>query len=1075
MRYHYHFEKVSSLRFTNRFSTFIIALVFVSMVFAQKASALTTSQCNIAWNPDSGSVAGYDVYWGTSSGNYTNSSNVGNVTTATLQNLSSTAYYIAVTAYNSSGNQGAYSPELVIYPLTSSAGTGGSISPAGSFFQSNGASQTFTITPAAGYQVANVTVDGVSVGAVTTFTLSNITAGHSVSATFGAQAATTCTVTASAGSNGSISPSGSVLVSSGSTQKFTVTPNTGYTASMGGTCGGSLIGNTFTTNPITANCTVVASFSQSPSQSSSISRLQGTYNSSAGLIPSLAYPNNVSANSLLLVSVTWGNVSTTPTVTDSLGNSFNLVRSVFDSPTTQGWCLYYAINTKGAGADTINVSYASGSNYGGLIIDEFSGVSTSSPLDSSAIQDQANITGGTNALSSGSFSTSSAGDLIYASTCNLNNNITSLASGTNFNSGTTVSSFWGFTGSFAGTEYLTQSSPGSIAGTFTTNNTTGLYGITIAAAFKPSGGAATTYTITASAGSNGTISPSGSVSASSGSTQKFTVTPSSGYTASVGGTCGGTLSGNTYTTNPITANCTVTASFATSSYTITASAGTGGTISPSGTVTVSSRANQTFTVTPNSGYSVSSVVVDGKSVGAVTIYSFSSVAANHTISATFSQNAATTYTITASAGTGGTISPSGTMTVSHGASKTFSITPSTGYNVASVLVDGASFGAVTSYTLSNITANHTISASFVAAATFTITASTGPNGSISPSGAVSVKSGASQTFTITPVSGYKIACVDVDGVSAGVVTSYSFSNVTANHNITASFVTSNPLPVADAGPNQTVAAGTHVTLSGLNSTDSSGPGIASYKWTQTGGTLVWLFSSSSSMPSFIAPIKQGALTFQLTVTDRNGLQATATCNVNVVTSSADMPPTANAGPDQTVSEYTIVTLDGSKSTASSGDICSYLWQQIDGPSVSLSNSTSSQATFAAPQDPTGNVSLSFILTVTDSYGFKSTDICFVNVTWTGSAPKAVAGSSQTQSAGSVVTLSGSNSTASNGIASFLWHQAGGFPETLPSPNTANPTFTAQNGGTYGSTQTFWVIVQDSAGLRSKAAEVVTVH
>jgi hypothetical protein len=217
------------------------------------------------------------------------------------------------------------------------------------------------------------------------------------------------------------------------------------------------------------------------------------------------------------------------------------------------------------------------------------------------------------------------------------------------------------------------------------------------------------------------------------------------------------------------------------------------------------------------------------------------------------------------------------------------------------------------------------------------------------------------------------------------------------------------------------------------------------------------------------------LTFQLTVTDKNGVQSTAACNVNVVTSSADMPLTANAGPDQTVSAATIVTLDGSESSTSSGDIFSYLWQQIDGPTVSLSNSTSSQATFTAPQTATGDTSMSFMLTVTDSYGFKSTDICFVNVSLTGSAPEAVAGAGQTPSPGSTVTLSGSNSIASNGIASFRWHQAGGFPESLSSPTTANPTFTAQTGGTYGNTQTFRVIVQDAAGLRSKAVEVVTVQ
>jgi hypothetical protein len=72
------------------------------------------------------------------------------------------------------------------------------------------------------------------------------------------------------------------------------------------------------------------------------------------------------------------------------------------------------------------------------------------------------------------------------------------------------------------------------------------------------------WTVTPSAGSNGTISPNTAQSVANNGTTTFTVTPSSGYTASVSGTCGGTLSGTTYTTNAITGNCTVVASFASS-------------------------------------------------------------------------------------------------------------------------------------------------------------------------------------------------------------------------------------------------------------------------------------------------------------------------------------------------------------------------------------------------------------------------------------------------------------------------------------------------------------------------------
>ena len=106
-----------------------------------------------------------------------------------------------------------------------------------------------------------------------------------------------------------------------------------------------------------------------------------------------------------------------------------------------------------------------------------------------------------------------------------------------------------------------------------------------------------------------------------------------------------------------------------------------------------------------------SVLVDGTSVGAVIPHiTFSNVTANHAILDNALQS--TAYTITASAGKKGTITPSGANTVNAGASQAYSITPGTGYHVRNVLVDGSSVGAVTTYTFSGVTANHTISAFF---------------------------------------------------------------------------------------------------------------------------------------------------------------------------------------------------------------------------------------------------------------------------------------------------------------------------------------------------------------------------
>ena len=68
--------------------------------------------------------------------------------------------------------------------ITSSAGIGGSISPAGAVTVTSGGSQTFTITPATGYLIDTVTVDGANQGAPGTYTFTNVTASHTISATF---------------------------------------------------------------------------------------------------------------------------------------------------------------------------------------------------------------------------------------------------------------------------------------------------------------------------------------------------------------------------------------------------------------------------------------------------------------------------------------------------------------------------------------------------------------------------------------------------------------------------------------------------------------------------------------------------------------------------------------------------------------------------------------------------------------------------------------------------------------------------------------------------------------------------
>lgn len=80
----------------------------------------------------------------------------------------------------------------------------------------------------------------------------------------------------------------------------------------------------------------------------------------------------------------------------------------------------------------------------------------------------------------------------------------------------------------------------------------------------------------------------------------------------------------------------------------------------------------------------------------------------------------TVYTINSSASAGGTISPNGSVTIEEGNDQTFSFVASEGYAVSSVLVDGVDAGKLTTYTFTNVNADHTISASFEELATYDI-------------------------------------------------------------------------------------------------------------------------------------------------------------------------------------------------------------------------------------------------------------------------------------------------------------------------------------------------------------------
>ncbi len=320
------------------------------------------------------------------------------------------------------------------------------------------------------------------------------------------------------------------------------------------------------------------------------------------------------------------------------------------------------------------------------------------------------------------------------------------------------------------------------------------------------------YTITASKIGNGTITNEGvtEVTYDSAATYPYTITPDEGYMISE------VLINNkpielpdsvretefTYTFENVLGDSTISVLFASSKYTITATANANGTLSPNGTATVDYGTSKTYTAKANVGYYIEKVTIDTTETEytqddnmTTYEYTFENIVANHTIDVMFAQ---ASYVVTAEKPENGTITPEGDSTYKYGESPVYTITPDEGFAIEDVTVDGSSVGAVESYTFSNIKENHTIAATFKQI-TYNIVATVGAHGTIDPAGTVVVNYNDDQTFTITPDEGYQIATLKIDGEEVDTASTYTFEKVVANHTISATFTAITYEIVATAG------------------------------------------------------------------------------------------------------------------------------------------------------------------------------------------------------------------------------------------------------------------------------------
>ncbi|MEJ2233314.1 MAG: tandem-95 repeat protein [Syntrophobacterales bacterium] len=284
-------------------------------------------------------------------------------------------------------------------------------------------------------------------------------------------------------------------------------------------------------------------------------------------------------------------------------------------------------------------------------------------------------------------------------------------------------------------------------------------------------------------------------------------------------------------------------------------------------------------------------------------------------------------------------------------------------------------------------------------------------------------------------------------------------------------------PNADAGVDQTVDEDSTVTLDGSNSFDPDGDNL-SYQWIQVTGPSVTLSDPTADKPTFETPFVESAglsFTFELTVTDTSGLQATDTTIVNVTLPFANEPPAAVVGDDQTVDEDTEVTLDGFGSSDPEGENLFYRWRQVAGRPVTLSDPVAEQPTFLAPNVESGGVSLLFELTVTDVGRLQAVVDTLVNVTGDNDFPIADAGNNQAVDENSTITLDGSGSVDPEGEnLSYVWRQVAGPSVTLSNPTAEQTTFTAPNVTPSGVSLTFELTVIDVIDLQSRNNTEISV-
>ena len=258
-----------------------------------------------------------------------------------------------------------------------------------------------------------------------------------------------------------------------------------------------------------------------------------------------------------------------------------------------------------------------------------------------------------------------------------------------------------------------------------------------------------------------------------------------------------------YTFSDLSSNHTIDVEFeyVPEVFIIQTSCGENGILSQAGEIKVNEATTFTLNIQPDYGYKIKEIIIDGQVVDNSNSISIENIWENHTIDVSFEPKII--YTITSSCDDNCKIYPLGQIDIYEEDNQKFEISANSGYFIKSIKVDDADIEfdiLKTSYVFENLSDNHNIVVeSEKIESQYFISSIASNHGNISPNGANSYEFGENVTYHFSPISGYKLNHVIVDGKKIKVSNNtYTFYNVRANHTITATFT---PI-VADVSANK---------------------------------------------------------------------------------------------------------------------------------------------------------------------------------------------------------------------------------------------------------------------------------